>query len=119
MGWEEGWKSKYREEKAKAYTLEDAGMPRPHRRKKTSTRSDHKHFYVPCVCYTVNNDSVPLSYGYVCNQCGRILDMTFYSFCYLKENFEHFVEKHPDLIKVYLPEDWNWFKNKNIPIMEE
>ena len=92
----------------------------PHKTK----RSKHKHEYIPAIYYlsfTNFNSNVKhehVACGRHCKYCGRVEDMHF---VWLGGDtyFKKFKEKYPEYIEVTLPDEWDFFKHKNIPVDNE
>ena len=118
--------SSYKEEVNK-YKLEknspfdDCGMPHMKKKKKTNKRSKHKHEYIPAVyhhSYTGFNSDKKKEYtmcGSHCKHCGRIKDITFMWFN-SEDRIERFKKEYPDYVEIHLPENWDCFRDKNVPV---
>ena len=114
--------SSYNEENAKykynkAIPLDDLPIIGKSKKKKQHKKSDHKHEYIPVIVYDKYSKFAAVDYGFACKHCGRIDDMHFGWGRYL-DKLKLFEEEHPDFIEVELPQDWNWLRDKCLPIGE-
>lgn len=90
------------------------------KKQKKNNRSKHKHKYVPAVYhlnFNLNGDKKQehITCGSHCKYCGRINDMKFI-WSHEEEHIEQFKKQYPDYIEIILPQGWDCFKDKNIPI---
>ena len=91
------------------------------KKKKKAKRSEHKHEYIPGVyhlSYTnFNNDKKieHITCGSHCKYCGRVKNMHFL-WSHEEKRIKEFKEEYPNYIELTLPEGWDYFKNKNIPL---
>ena len=121
--------SSYREEinkykhKKRCASLDDAGVV-PHKKKKHKQhkKSSHKHKYIPAIYYNsysgFNSNGKKQEYitcGSHCKICGRVSDMSFIWFN-TEDRIEKFKKEHPDYIEMHLPENWDYFRDKYVPI---
>lgn len=104
---------KYKNDKK---NLVDGYKETPYKKKKVkkNKRSDHKHEYIPAV-YRLEGRPYQTC-GYHCKKCGRIEDLFFYFWFHNEEQIENFKKENPGWVEIILPSDWNYFKNKNIPV---
>lgn len=110
-----GGKAKFKYDKAAP--LEDLPINGKLKKKKQHKKSDHKHEYVPVIIYDTQNKFAAVDYGFICKHCGRIDDLHFGWGQYL-DKIKQFEAEHPDFIEIELPHNWNWFKDKYLPIGE-
>ena len=88
---------------------------------KKHKKSKHKHEYVPGVyhlSYIGINSNIKhehITCGSHCKYCGRVNDMKFI-WSHEEEYIEQFKKQYPDYIEIILPQGWDCFKDKNIPI---
>lgn len=112
----------YSEEKAKfkydkAIPLDDLPIIGKKKKTRQHKKSDHKHNYVPVICYDPYGKFTKVTYGFVCDICGRVDDMHF-CWGYYLDKIKEFEEKYPDFKEITLPEDWNWITDKYVPFGE-
>lgn len=118
--------SSYREEinkykLNKNIPIEDSGMPHIKKKTKKHKKSSHKHEYIPAVYHNVYIKSIIYEkkiydcYGFHCKYCGRVLDL-YFTWDSLGNKIEDFKAEHPDYIDVTLPDNWDFFKDKSIPM---
>lgn len=87
-------------------------------KKKPKTRpkkSDHKHEYVPGLFTFNKNDRQNLMTGFYCKICGRVQDMHIMWGAQDIMVYD-FIAEHPDAEKITLSDEWDFFKDKNIPV---
>lgn len=92
--------------------IEDMPMPHIKKKQKKNVRSKHKHIYIPAI-YKNNSDIVYC--GSHCKICGRI-NSFIYTYSKIPERLEKFKKEYPDYTVVYLPDNWDYFKDKIIPV---
>lgn len=109
---------KYKNEKQKLA----ADVPMPYRKKKVkkNKKANHKHEYVPGIYYSsyinFQGKVVPtINYGFHCKHCGRI-DNLYY--LWGSTRLDEFKNKYPDYVEVQMPQNWDYWKNKNVPLTE-
>lgn len=117
-----GASEKYKNDKKK---LIDGYEKIPHKKskkKKKNKRSKHKHEYIPAVYYNsysgFNSNGKKTEYitcGSHCKHCGRVKNMTFMWFN-SEDRIKKFKIENPDYIEITLPENWDYFKDKHIPV---
>lgn len=102
--------------------IEDAPIPYVKKKKKENKRSKHKHIYIPAIYHNsysgFNSNGKKTEYitcGSHCKICGRVKNMRFMWFN-SEDRIEQFKLDYPDYVEVYLPEEWDYFKNKSIPL---
>lgn len=112
----ESWKALSAQYKDKKHMpIDDTPMPHKKKKKKKNKRSNHKHKYIPAIYYTSGKDGT--TYGFHCKHCGRVKDMSYAGYWVCKnERLELFKQEHPDYVEIILPENWSWWKDKNVPI---
>lgn len=91
------------------------------KKKKKVKRSNHKHDYIPAVfSYNyVRKDGKTctfLSCGDYCTICGRIRNFCSRYSYYGYDSIEAFKLEYPDYVEIELPEGFNYFKNRYIPV---
>lgn len=84
--------------------------------KKKNKRSKHKHEYIPAI-YNISYkriDGKLIRYqtcGRHCKICGRVENQY-----YADDRLNKFKEQNPNWIELTLPDEWDYFKDKNIPV---
>ena len=102
--------------------IEEEEKYRKKKQKKKTKRSKHKHEYVPGIYYNsysgFNSNGKKTEYitcGSHCKHCGRVQNMMFMWFD-AEEKAKRFKEQNLDYVEIHLPDEWNYFKDKCIPI---
>lgn len=107
---------KYKNKKQDHTFLEEEENFYKKKKKKKNKRADHKHEYIPVI---VHDDTwcrfTIFDYGFVCKYCGRIKNICF-NWGHNLDKFNQFKKEHPDFIEIELPENWDWIKDKYLPI---
>lgn len=92
------------------------------KKNKKNQKSKHKHIYIPAIYHNsysgFNSHGKKTDYitcGSHCKICGRVKDMTFMWFS-PEDRIKKFKIENPNYIEITLPENWDYFKNKNVPI---
>ena len=101
--------------------IEEPRMRHIKKKKKKNKRSKHKHEYIPGVYHlsyngiNSNKKHEHITCGHHCKHCGRVENMRF---LWAQEEMliRKFKDEHPDYVEIYLPDNWDYFKDKNIPI---
>ena len=89
--------------------------------KKKNKRSKHKHEYIPAVYhlsyvnFNDNKKNEHITCGSHCKHCGRVKNMHFI-WSHEEERIQKFKKEYPNYVELTLPEGWDWFRNKNIPL---
>ena len=91
------------------------------KKKKKTKRSNHKHDYIPAVFsynYVRKDGRICtfLSCGDYCAICGRIRNFCSQYSYYGHDSIETFKLEYPDYVEIELPEGFNYFKNRYIPV---
>ena len=119
----DSWKAMSEKYKIDKKKLIDGYEDAPHtkkKKKKKNSRSNHKHKYVPAI-YHMSYKRVDgkaeyhKTYGHHCEICGRVKDMYFLWFD-AENKIKEFKKENPDCLELILPEDWDYFKDKYLPI---
>ncbi len=90
------------------------------KKKKKNKRANHKHEYVSAI-YNMSYKRVDgkvekhQTCGAHCKICGRVQDMYFLWFN-TDDKLEKFKKENPNYIELVLPEDWDYFKDKYLPV---
>lgn len=102
--------------------IEEEEKYKKKKQKKKNKRSKHKHEYIPGIYYSsysgFNSNGKKQNYvmcGSHCKICGRVNNISFMWFN-TADKVEHFKEEYPNYVEIVLPEGWNYFKDKNIPV---
>lgn len=101
--------------------IEEEGKYKKKKQKKKNKRSKHKHEYIPAIYHLSyigalsNEKHEHITCGSHCKHCGRVSDMKF-MWSREAERVEQFKEQYPNYVEIVLPEGWDYFKDKNIPI---
>ena len=91
------------------------------KKKKKNKRSEHKHEYIPAIYYYhyisphSGKKSVRVQCGTHCRKCGRIKGMLF-MFVNMEDRIERFKKENPNYVEITLPDSWDYFKDKYIPV---
>lgn len=92
------------------------------KKKKKNKRSKHKHEYIPAIYHNsysgFNSNGKKTEYttcGAHCKHCGRVKDMRFL-WVQEEQMIERFRKEYPDCKEIYLPDGWDYFKDKIIPL---
>ncbi len=118
--------SSYREEvneykMKKNSPCEDRGMPHVKKKHKKNKKSNHKHKYIPAIYHmsyvgiNSNEKHIHTTCGSHCAYCGRVSDM-YFMWSREEERVQRFKEEYPNYVEVTLPEGWDYFKDKFVPI---
>ena len=96
---------------------EDAPIIKKKKTKKKNKRSDHKHIYRPVILTqkSQRTDAILYHTAFVCEKCGRI-DNFYFLWNDIENQIKKFKLENPDHLEKELPEGWNVFSNKSIPI---
>lgn len=113
---------KYKNDKKKLIDGYEKTPHKKNKKKKKNKRSKHKHEYIPAIYYNsysgFNSNGKKTKYitcGSHCKYCGRVKDMTFMWFN-SEDRIKKFQIENPNYIEIILPENWDYFKDKCIPI---
>ena len=111
---------KYKVKKKMPIIDEDAEKYPKRKKKKKNKRANHKHNYIPAVynmSYRTNLGNVKChqTFGFHCDKCGRVENM-YFMWSHHSERFERFKKEYPDYVEITLPEGWDYFRDKVIPI---
>lgn len=91
------------------------------KKQKKNNRSKHKHKYIPAIYhltyFNLNSDKKQkhVTCGSHCQICGRVKNMRFI-WTQEQEQIEKFKKEHPNYVEIKLPDGWDYFKDKNIPV---
>lgn len=92
------------------------------KKKKHNKRSKHKHSYIPAVYYNsysgFSSNGKKTEYitcGSHCKKCGRVKDMIF-MWSNTQDRVEKFKKEYPEYVEVHLPDEWDYFKDKCVPV---
>lgn len=119
----DSWKAMSEQYKLKKKSLIDGDEEvsyKKKKKKKKNKRSNHKHEYIPAI-YHLSYKRIDggvtehQTCGRHCKICGRVENMYFLWFN-TDEKLKKFKEENPDCLELILPEDWDYFKNKYLPI---
>ena len=112
---------KYKDDKKKLIDgYNDALYKKIKKNKKKNKRSKHKHKYIPAI-YNMSYKRIDgkLEHHQTCGQhckiCGRVKDM-YYLWFNTDDRLNKFKKQNPDWIELTLPDGWDYFKDKNIPV---
>lgn len=91
------------------------------KKKKKDKRANHKHEYVPAIYkhHYIDFKGKPReteAYGDHCKICGRVRNYRYGSYSSTWNSIEHFKEEYPNYVVVELPDNWDCFKDKYIPV---
>lgn len=111
----------YKNEKKKPILNEDDYISsKKKKKKKKNKKSKHKHEYIPAIynmSYKTNLGNIKYhqTFGFHCSKCGRVEDM-YFMWSIPNERFDRFKKEYPNCIEITLPENWDYFKDKYVPI---
>ena len=117
------WKESSEEYKNNKKKIIDGYEKTPHKKikkKKKTKRSNHKHEYIPAIYNVIykqiDGTEVPRQMcGQHCKICGRVENMYFLWYN-TEDMLKKFKKNNPEWIELTLPREWDYFKDKNIPI---
>lgn len=90
------------------------------KKKKKVKRSEHKHIYIPAIYHRscLRSDGHKdewICCGSHCKICGKVKNMNIL-WSRPEERLERFKEEYPKAVEITVPETWDWFRDKCIPV---
>ena len=93
--------------------------PKKKKKKNKKQWKNHKHVYIPAIFYQkaefLKAKNLLTMTGTYCKECGRVQNMRF-NWSRDDERITRFREEYPDCREIYLPDSWNCFKDKCVPL---
>lgn len=107
---------------SKQPNIEEPRVKHVKKKQKKNKRSKHKHQYIPAVYHNsysgFNSNGKKTEYvtcGSHCKECGRVKSMAF-MWVNTEERVERFKKEFPDYVEIKLPDEWDYFKDKVVPV---